>query len=74
MAFTDDRGLYTTYLKTWGKVKSGATVAADLAAADWQESAAMAIAIFDAQVENLLRAKSEILSALADLLQIDSDS
>ena len=71
MALTDDRGLYTTYLKTWGKVKSGANVAADFAAADWQEAAAMTLAVYDAQVEGTLRAKNEILQALEDLLQID---
>jgi hypothetical protein len=71
MALTDDRGLYTTYLKTWGKVKSGASVAADLTAADWQEAAAMTLAVYDAQVEGTLRAKNEILQALEDLLQID---
>ena len=71
MALTDDRGLYTTYLKTWGKVKSGANVAADLTGADWQEAAAMTLAVYDAQVEGVLRAKNEILQALEDLLQID---
>jgi hypothetical protein len=71
MALTDDRGLYTTYLKTWGKVKSGANLAADFAAADWQEAAAMTLAVYDAQVEGVLRAKNEILLALQDLLQID---
>ncbi len=71
MPLTDDRGLYTTYLKTWGKVKSGANVAADLAAADWQEAAAMTVAIYDAVVEGALRNKAEILQALADLLQVD---
>ena len=71
MPLTDDRGLYTTYLKTWGKVKSGANVAADYASADWQEAAAMTLAVYDAQVEGLLRSKSEILQALQDLLQID---
>ena len=40
MPLTDDRGLYTTYLKTWGKVKSGASVAQQIDAADWQETAA----------------------------------
>ncbi len=71
MALTDDRGLYTTYLKTWGKVKSGANIAADYATADWQEAAALTLAVYDAQVEGLLRSKSEILQALQDLLQID---
>jgi hypothetical protein len=71
MPLTDDRGLYTTYLKTWGKVKSGANVAADLAAADWQEVAAMTVAIYDAVVESTLRTKGEILLALAELLQVD---
>ena len=71
MALTDDRGLYTTYLKTWGKVKSGASVAADFAAAASCQSAAMTLAVYDAQVEGTLRAKNEILQALADLLQID---
>ena len=71
MALTDDRGLYTTYLKTWGKVKSGVTIAADYATADWQEAAAMTLAVYDAQVEGALRSKSEILQALQDLLQID---
>ncbi len=71
MALSDDRGLYTTYLKTWGKVKSGANIAADYATADWQEAAAMTLAVYDAQVEGLLRSKSEILQALQDLLQID---
>jgi hypothetical protein len=71
MALTDDRGLYTTYLKTWGKVKSGATIAADYATADWQEAAAMTLAVYDAQVDGALRSKSEILQALQDLLQID---
>ncbi len=71
MALTDDRGLYTTYLKTWGKVKSGANVAGDFATADWQEAAAMTLAVYDAQVEGILRAKNEILQALQDLLQID---
>jgi hypothetical protein len=71
MALIDDRGLYTTYLKTWGKVKSGASVAADLAAADWQETAAMTLAIYDAQVESVLRCKSDILQALSDLLQVE---
>lgn len=71
MALTDDRGVYTTYLKTWGKVKSGANIAADYATADWQEAAAMTLAVYDAQVEGALRSKSEILQALQDLLQID---
>lgn len=71
MPLTDDRGLYTTYLKTWAKVKSGASVAADLAAADWQEAAAMTVAIYDATVDSSLRNKSEILQALSDLLQLD---
>jgi len=71
MPLTDDRGLYTTYLKTWGKVKSGANIAADYATADWQEAAAMTLAIYDAQVDVTLRGKSEILQALQDLLQID---
>lgn len=71
MALTDDRGLYTTYLKTWGKVKSGANVSADLAAADWQEAAAMTVAIYDAVVESTLRSKAEVLQALSELLQID---
>ena len=71
MPLTDDRGLYTTYLKTWGKVKSGAPVAADLAAADWQETAAMTLAIYDAVVNSELRNKAEILQALSDLLQVD---
>ncbi|MCU1278991.1 MAG: hypothetical protein JWM53_2537 [bacterium] len=71
MALTDDRGLYTTYLKTWGKVKSGANVAPDFTGADWQEAAAMTLAVYDAQVEGVLRAKNEILQALEDLLQID---
>jgi hypothetical protein len=71
MPLTDDRGLYTTYLKTWGKVKSGANVAADFATADWQEAAAMTLAVYDAQVDSMLRPKGEILQALQDLLQID---
>ncbi len=71
MPLTDDRGLYTIYLKTWGKVKSGANVAADLNAADWLEAAAMTLAIYDAQVESALRTKAEILQALQDLLQVD---
>jgi hypothetical protein len=71
MPLTDDRGLYTTYLKTWGKVKSGANIAADYATADWQEAAAMTLAVYDAQVDGGLRAKGEILQALQDLLQID---
>jgi hypothetical protein len=71
MALTDDRGLYTTYLKTWGKVKSGANIAADYATADWQEAAAMTLAVFDAQIDCNLRNKGEILQALQDLLQID---
>jgi hypothetical protein len=71
MPLTDDRGLYTTYLKTWGKAKSGANVAADLAAADWQEAAAMTLAISDALVDANLRSKAEILQALSELLQID---
>jgi len=32
MPLQDDRGLYTTYLKTWGKVKSGANIAAEFKA------------------------------------------
>ena len=71
MPLVDDRGLYTTYLKTWGKVKSGASVAADLTAADWQEAAAMTLAVYDAQVEGVLRSKSEILESLQELLQVD---
>lgn len=71
MPLTDDRGLYTTYLKTWGKVKSGANIAADYATADWQEAAAMTLAVYDAQVDGALRSKGEILQALQDLLQID---
>lgn len=71
MPLTDDRGLYTTYLKTWGKVKSGAAIAADYATADWQEAAAMTLAVYDAQVDGGLRSKGEILQALQDLLQID---
>jgi len=71
MPLQDDRGLYTTYLKTWGKVKSGANIAAELNAADWQEAAAMTIAVYDAQVDGNLRNKAEILQALQDLLQID---
>ncbi len=71
MPLTDDRGLYTTYLKTWGKVKSGANIAADYATADWQEAAAMTLAVYDAQIEGALRSKGEILQALQDLLQID---
>jgi len=71
MALTDDRGLYTTYLKTWGKVKSGANLAADYATADWQEAAAMTLAVYDAQVDCALRPKAEVLQALQDLLQID---
>ena len=71
MALTDDRGLYTTYLKTWGKVKSGANIAADFTGADWQEAAAMTLAVYDAQVDGTLRNKTEILQALQDLLQID---
>ena len=71
MALTDDRGLYTTYLKTWGKVKSGANIAADFAGADWQEAAAMTLAVYDAQVEGTLRARTRFLQALQDLLQID---
>ena len=71
MALTDDRGLYTTYLKTWGKVKSGANVAADFSGADWQEAAAMTLAVYDAQVEGTLRARGEILQALEELLQTD---
>jgi hypothetical protein len=70
MALTDDRGLYTTYLKAWGKVKSGATIAADLSTADWQEAAAMTLAVYDAEDGNL-RPKNEILQALAELLQLD---
>ena len=71
MPLTDDRGLYTTYLKTWGKVKSGAPIAADYATADWQEAAAMTLAVYDAEVDGALRPKGEILQALQDLLQID---
>ena len=71
MALTDDRGLYTTYLKTWGKVKSGANIAADYATADWQEAAAMTLAVYDAQIDCCLRPKNEILQALQDLLQVD---
>jgi hypothetical protein len=71
MPLTDDRGLYTTYLKTWAKVKSGAAITAEINAADWQEAAAMTLAVFDAQVDGALRTKSEILQALQDLLQID---
>lgn len=71
MALTDDRGLYTTYLKTWGKVKSGANIAAEFASADWQEVAAMTLAVYDAEVDGALRPKNEILQALAELLQID---
>jgi len=71
MPLTDDRGLYTTYLKTWGKVKGGANITADFAGADWQEAAAMTLAVYDAQVESTLRPKNEILQALQDLLQLD---
>jgi hypothetical protein len=71
MPLQDDRGLYTTYLKTWGKVKSGANIAADFASADWQEAAAMTLAVYDAMVESALRPKGDILQALQDLLQID---
>jgi CO/xanthine dehydrogenase FAD-binding subunit len=71
MPLTDDRGLYTTYLRTWGKVKSGANIAGDFAGADWQEVAAMTLAVYDAQVDSTLRPKNEILQALEDLLQID---
>ena len=71
MALTDDRGLYTTYLKTWGKVKSGAAIAGDYATADWQEAAAMTLAVYDAQIDCTLRPKNEILQALQDLLQVD---
>ena len=70
MALTDDRGLYTTYLKTWAKVKSGASIVAEINAADWQEAAAMTVAVYDAQVEGTLRSKSEILQALEEMLQI----
>lgn len=70
MPLVDDRGLYTTYLKTWGKVKSGASIAAELSAADWQEAAAMTLAVYDAQ-EGALRPKGEVLQALQDLLQVD---
>jgi hypothetical protein len=71
MGFNDDRGLYTLYLKTWGKVKSGASVAQQLDAADWQEAAAMALAVSDAQVDGVLRPRDVILQALQDLLQLD---
>lgn len=71
MPLTDDRGLYTTYLKTWGKVKSGCNIAAEFTAADWQEAAAMTLAVYDAQVDGTLRDKGEILQALQELLQID---
>ena len=71
MALTDDRGLYTTYLKTWGKVKSGANIVAEFTGADWQEAAAMTLAVYDAQVDCNLRPKAEVLQALQDLLQID---
>ncbi len=71
MAFSDDRGLYTLYLKTWGKVKSGASVAQQLDAADWQEAAAMALAVSDAQVDGVLRSRDVILEALQQLLQLD---
>jgi hypothetical protein len=71
MAFNDDRGLYTLYLKTWGKVKSGANVAQQIDAADWQEAAAMALAVSDAQVDGVLRPRDVILQALQDLLQLD---
>ena len=71
MALTDDRGLYTTYLKTWGKVKSGANIVAEFTGADWQEAAAMTLAVYDAQVDGILRPKNEIPQALQDLLQID---
>jgi hypothetical protein len=71
MAFNDDRGLYTLYLKTWGKVRSGASVAQQLDAADWQEAAAMALAVSDAQVDGVLRPRDVILQALQDLLQLD---
>ena len=71
MALKDDRGLYTLYLKTWGKVKSGAAVAQQIDAADWQEAAAMALAVSDAQVDGVLRSRDLILQALQDLLQTD---
>jgi hypothetical protein len=71
MTMKDDRGLYTLYLKTWGKVKSGASVAQQIDAADWQEAAAMALAVADAQVDGVLRSKDVILQALQDLLQLD---
>ena len=71
MPFTDDRGLYTLYLKTWGKVKSGANVAQQIDAADWQEAAAMALAVSDAVVDGVLRPRDVILQALQDLLQLD---
>ncbi len=71
MAMIDDRGLYTLYLKTWAKVKSGAAVAQQIAAADWQEAAAMALAVSDAQVEGVLRSKDVILQVLQELLQLD---
>ncbi len=71
MSIEDDRGLYTTYLKTWAKVKHGASVSAQLDAADWKEAAAMTLAVYDAQVEGTLRPKGAILQALQELLQID---
>lgn len=71
MPMKDDRGLYTLYLKTWGKVKSGAPVGQQIDAADWQEAAAMALAVADAQVDGVLRSKDVILQALQDLLQLD---
>ena len=71
MALSDDRGLYTLYLKTWGKVKSGANVSQQIDAADWQEAAAMAQAVSDATVDGVLRSKDVILQALAELLQLD---
>ncbi len=71
MGIEDDRGLYTIYLKTWAKVKHGASVAAQLDAADWKEAAAMTLAVYDAQVEGTLRPKRAILQALQELLQID---
>jgi hypothetical protein len=71
MPLQDDRGLYTTYLKTWGKVKSGANIAADFTNADWQEASAMTLAVYDATIDGVLRPKVEILLALQELLQID---
>jgi hypothetical protein len=67
----DDRGLYTLYLRTWGKVKSGASVAQQIDAADWQEAAAMALAVSDAQVDGVLRSKDVILQTLQQLLNLD---